>query len=135
MTWSTDRLRVSLLRMSDAPELFAALDHPEVGAYLGGTDVDSEDRLRESIARLLAGPPPGSPATDWLNFVVRERGGADPVIGRLQATADPRNERSLRIMDRLGFLVQALPASRQPQSYEDGDVVLARGTVALIPSS
>ena len=178
--WTTDRLEISALQMSDAAELFAALDHPEVATYLGGPDVESLEWLRARILRLLAGPPAGSAAVAWLNVVVRLRDSGRPVIGRLEATvyprwaevawvlgapywgrgygtegatwlidhleghlgiheqwatADPRNEPSLRIMRRLDFHEQALPARRRPESFADGDVVLARGVDARPPLS
>jgi RimJ/RimL family protein N-acetyltransferase len=178
--WSTARLDVAPLARSDAEELFAALAKPEVGAYLGGPDIESLPWLQQRIARILDGPPPDARAVGWLNFVMRLRAPDHLVVGRLEATlyadwaevawvldpqfwrlglgtegatwlvqhlhaahgiddlwatADPRNEASLRIMRGLGFVDQAVPARRMPESYEDGDVVLARGALTRVAST
>jgi RimJ/RimL family protein N-acetyltransferase len=86
MAWLTRRLELSPLDTSDAPGLFAALNDPEVGEFIGGPDVTTLEALRVRIQRLTAGPPPGSPTQEWLNFTVRASDLDDRIIGRLQAT-------------------------------------------------
>jgi ribosomal-protein-alanine N-acetyltransferase len=87
--WSTERLDIAPLARSDADDLFAALDHPQVGTYLGGPDIASLPWLRERIDRILDGPPPDAAAVGWLNVVMRLRGAAHPMVGRLEATIYP----------------------------------------------
>jgi RimJ/RimL family protein N-acetyltransferase len=82
---TTRRLRIAPLRPADAAELFAALDHPDVGRYIGGPESTSADATRHRIERVNAGPPPGRYGQRWWNFVVR-RASDDVVIGRLEAT-------------------------------------------------
>jgi RimJ/RimL family protein N-acetyltransferase len=78
----TTRLTIEPLAARHAEELFAALDDPLVGRYIGGPDVTTLAELRERIAHLLAGPEVGSGET-WANWVVV----LDAVIiGRLEAT-------------------------------------------------
>ena len=78
----TARLTIEPLAARHAEELFAALDDPLVGRYIGGPDVTTLAELRERIAHLLAGPEVGSGDT-WANWVVV----LDAVIiGRLEAT-------------------------------------------------
>jgi len=83
MLWTTERLSLSTLADADAPELFEALDDPEVGRYIGGPDVTTLDAMHERIAFVTAGPRPGGDAERWLNVAVRAEG---RVIGRLEAT-------------------------------------------------
>jgi RimJ/RimL family protein N-acetyltransferase len=169
MAAQTVRLTITPLAMTDAPELFAVLDHPEVGTYLGGPDVESLPWLEERIARLLRGP--ADPEQRWLNFVVRLREEPRVIVGRLEATthgdwaevawvlgpgfwgqrygsegaawlldhlaiacgirecwatAHPDNAASLALMRGLGFHQQEEPWARQVESYDVGDVVMAR---------
>ncbi len=78
----TARLTIEPLAAHHADELFAALDDPLVGRYIGGPDVTTLAELRERIGHLLAGPEAGSGET-WTNWVVV----LDAVIiGRLEAT-------------------------------------------------
>lgn len=86
MVWSTRRLEMSPLAISDAVGLFAALDHPDVGQFIGGPDVTTLEALRIRIQRLASGPPPGSTDLEWLNVTVRSTELGDRIIGRLQAT-------------------------------------------------
>jgi len=168
MAWTTDRLSITALAQADAAELFDALDHPEVGRYIGGPDVQTLPLLEERISRLLRGPADTSQR--WLNFVVRQHEGSS-VVGRLEATthgdwaevawvlsprywglgygtegaawlidhldeeceisefwatADPLNTASISLMRRLGFAEQVEPWARAVDSYDDGDVVMAR---------
>jgi len=83
MPWTTERLTLSTLADEDAPELFEALDDPEVGRYIGGPDVTTVEALRDRIAFITAGPGPGRDDERWLNVAVRAEG---RVIGRLEAT-------------------------------------------------
>lgn len=83
MNLATERLTITTICAGDAAELHSALDHPEVGRFLGGPDVTTVIALRDRIGRLLAGPGPEDSASAWLNFVVRRNG---QVIGRLEAT-------------------------------------------------
>lgn len=169
MTEHTSRLSITPLAQSDASELFAVLDHPDVGTYLGGPDVQSLPWLEERIARLLRGPD--DPTVTWLNFVVRLRADPSVMIGRLEATthgdwaevawvlgpqfwgqrygsegaewllghlarahgigecwatAHPDNAASLALMRGRGFVQQVAPWARQVESYDEGDVVMAR---------
>lgn len=86
MVWATRRLELSPLVVSDAPGMFAALNHPEVGRYIGGPDVTSLEALRVRIQRLVAGPPPSAERQAWLNFTVRSTELDGRIIGRLEAT-------------------------------------------------
>jgi RimJ/RimL family protein N-acetyltransferase len=81
----TRRLRIAPLQPADAVELFAALDHPDVGRYIGGPESTSADATRHRIKRVNAGPPTDRRGERWWNFVVR-RANDDAVIGRLEAT-------------------------------------------------
>ena len=89
MHWSTERLSITSLSIEDAEELFEALDHPAVGAYLGGPDVTTLEALRARITRLLAGPATEDRASSWLNAVVRVPALGGRVVGRLEATVYP----------------------------------------------
>ena len=62
--------------------LFAALDDPRVGHFIGGPDVTTLEALRARIDRVTDGPPPQSGQT-WLNFAVLL---GPTVIGRVEAT-------------------------------------------------
>jgi RimJ/RimL family protein N-acetyltransferase len=171
MAWSTRRLKLSPLDSSDAPGLFAALNHPEVGQFIGGPAVTTLEALHARIQQLNAGPPPGSTEQEWLNFTVRSTEGDDRIIGQIQATVhagwaevawvlgpefwgkgygteaatwlvahldtahgvievwatvDPANLRSIGLLRALGFVQQASPYRRVPESFVDGDLVFAR---------
>lgn len=77
------RLAFDPIADADAPALHAALDHPDVGTWIGGPDVTTVAALRERIAFLHAGPRPGGSDRAWLNHVVRMGG---TVIGRAEST-------------------------------------------------
>jgi RimJ/RimL family protein N-acetyltransferase len=84
----TERLIIELIDTDHAEGLFAALDDPRVGAFIGGPDVSTLDALRDRVEHLLAGPPVDWPEDRWLNFVMR-RADDGAVIGRLEATTYP----------------------------------------------
>jgi RimJ/RimL family protein N-acetyltransferase len=174
----TERLSIAALHPADAPELFTALDHPDVGRFIGGPEASSVDAMRERIERVNAGPPRtrsrDRAGERWWNFVVRA--GADGrVLGRLEATTygdwgeiayvfDPRvwgagyateattwllqflagegvvevwaavvpeNQRSVRLLHRLGFIERDRPRDGLA-SYDDGDVAFSR-SLAPVP--
>lgn len=81
----TERLLIAPLESSWAPALFAALDHPDVGRFIGGPDVTTLEALETRIRRVVAGPPVDRSAERWLNFVVSRRSDGH-VLGRLEAT-------------------------------------------------
>jgi RimJ/RimL family protein N-acetyltransferase len=81
----TERLRIEPLEPLHAAGLHAALDHPDVGTFIGGPDVTTLDALRARIERLAVGPARPAPGARWWNFAVLLR--AEPrIIGRLEAT-------------------------------------------------
>jgi RimJ/RimL family protein N-acetyltransferase len=83
--FSTARLSIEPLAPAHAGGLHAALDHPDVGLFIGGPDVTTPEALHDRILRLAAGPALPRPAEHWWNFAVLLR--ADrTVIGRLEAT-------------------------------------------------
>lgn len=168
----TERLQIEILAGEHASELVAALDHADVGAFIGGPDVTTVEAQLERIAFLARGP--ADPLHErWLNFVVR-RADDRRVLGRLEATVygdwaeiayvfDPRvwgqgyaseglrwlidhlssgegvsevwaaihadNIRSIRLVGRVGFVVQPQPR-RVPESYDPGDLVFFMPVVA-----
>jgi len=75
-------LRIEDLTVAHAPMLFAALDDPRVGLFIGGPDVTSLEALRARITRRRFGPPPPTGQT-WLNFAVLS---GPTVVGRVEAT-------------------------------------------------
>jgi RimJ/RimL family protein N-acetyltransferase len=81
----TRRLNITAVQPDDARELFAALDHPDVGRFIGGPEATSVDAVRERIERVNAGPPANRPGERWWNFLVR-RTSDGIVLGRLEAT-------------------------------------------------
>lgn len=78
----TQRLTLEPLAVAHAEGLFAALDDPRVGRYIGGPDVTALPALRERISHLRVGPT-DRPSETWLNWAVLL---GDTVIGRLEAT-------------------------------------------------
>jgi RimJ/RimL family protein N-acetyltransferase len=84
----TERLSIEPIGPRHVEDLFAALDDPRVGTFIGGPDVTTPAALRERIDRLVAGPPADGPEERWLNWVMR-RTHDRRVIGRLEATTYP----------------------------------------------
>ena len=83
--FTTARLVIEPLAHAHAAGLLAALDHPDVGLYIGGPDVTTLDALHARIDHLAAGPTSPRPGERWWNFAVLL--GADrTVVGRLEAT-------------------------------------------------
>jgi len=82
---TTARLVIEPLAPAHAAGLQAALDHPDVGRFLGAPDVTTLDALHARIERVTVGPPPSRPCERWWNFAVRLA--ADrTIIGRIEAT-------------------------------------------------
>lgn len=79
----TERLALEPLDERHAPGLVAALDHPDVGRFIGGPDVTTVEALVERIGRVRQGPPDGRDE-QWCNWVALV---ADVVVGRVEATA------------------------------------------------
>jgi RimJ/RimL family protein N-acetyltransferase len=84
----TERLVIEPLARAHAAALFAALDDPRVGTYIGGPDVTTMEALERRIDALAAGPPAEHPEDRWANWVAR-RAADGTVIGRLEATTYP----------------------------------------------
>ena len=51
---------------------------------------------------------------------------ANRPVTQVWATVDPRNQRSRRLLERLGFTIDTEP-QRRPASFEDGDLVYGLG--------
>jgi len=81
----TDRLTIEPRAVAHAPGLFAALDHPDVGRFIGGPDVTTLEALVERIVAVDAADPVEW-GEIWLNWVVMLRDPARTVIGRVEAT-------------------------------------------------
>jgi RimJ/RimL family protein N-acetyltransferase len=79
----TERLVLEPLAEQHAPSLFAALDHPAVGRFIGGPDVTTVDALIDRIGRVRRGPADGRDE-QWCNWVALAD---DVVVGRVEATA------------------------------------------------
>jgi RimJ/RimL family protein N-acetyltransferase len=164
--FATARLAIEPLVLAHAAQLHAAIDHPEVGRFLGGRAVTGLAALHTRIARIAAGSPHAGER--WWNFAVLLR--ADrTIIGQLEATSygdwgeiaylfgprwwghgfaseatqwlvrhlaaagsrelwaavHPDNERSKRLLARVGFVAVASPA-RPLASFDPGDAVFVR---------
>jgi RimJ/RimL family protein N-acetyltransferase len=77
----TARLQIEPLDLVHARGLFEALDHPQVGAFIGGPDVTTLVRLRERIVAVRRGPD--NEGEQWLHWAVLADG---VVVGRVEAT-------------------------------------------------
>jgi RimJ/RimL family protein N-acetyltransferase len=83
--FTTARLTIEPLGPSHVIGLHAALDHPDVGRFIGGPDVTTPEALLARIAHVTAGPSSPRAHERWWNFAVMLR--ADhTIIGRLEAT-------------------------------------------------
>ncbi len=71
------------LREEHADLLHPALTDPRVYAFIAGPFPKTLEQLRARFKRMAAGPAPGSPDEEWLNFLVR----CDGVpVGRIEAS-------------------------------------------------
>lgn len=82
---TTDRLAIQPLGHEHAQGLVAALDHPSVGAYIGGPAVTTVEALHAWIDQLALGPGAGLAEDHWWNWaVLRREDGL--ILGYIQAT-------------------------------------------------
>ena len=72
------------VKTGDAADMFAALDHPGVGDFIGGPVADSPESMRLLIERWVAGPSSKDAQELWSNYIVRLSDGT--AIGHAQAT-------------------------------------------------
>lgn len=82
---STQRLIIEALTTEHAAGLFAALDEPSVGEFIGGPDVTTVDALIDRIERVSGGPGEQYHPEQWHNFVVMLCDDGT-IIGRIEAT-------------------------------------------------
>ena len=82
---STDRLIIETLTTEHAAGLFAALDAPSVGEFIGGPDVTTLDALIDRIDRVSRGPGEQYHPEQWHNFAVMLRDDRT-IIGRIEAS-------------------------------------------------
>jgi RimJ/RimL family protein N-acetyltransferase len=71
------------LELKHASQLFDALNHVEVGEFIGGPDVTTLSELEDRIKHLQIGPK-AETGQRWFNFAVLLE---SVVIGRVEATA------------------------------------------------
>lgn len=76
-------LKLEKLDLGHASELFDALNHEQIGLFIGGPDVTTLAELEERIQYLQRGPKEVS-GQRWFNFAVLME---SAVIGRVEATA------------------------------------------------
>lgn len=76
-------LKLEKLALGHALELFDALNHEEIGLFIGGPDVTTLEELEDRIQHLQRGPK-GDSGQRWFNFAVLLE---SVVIGRVEATA------------------------------------------------
>jgi RimJ/RimL family protein N-acetyltransferase len=88
-TIRTERLRLDPLRVEDADALAPVLADDRLHEFIGGRPATPAE-LRSHYARLLAGPRGRDEL--WLNWVVRQRAGGEP-MGTVQATVRFRGGR------------------------------------------
>jgi RimJ/RimL family protein N-acetyltransferase len=79
-----DRVVLTPLREADAGEMVLVLASPDVYAYTGGEPPTLEN-LRGRYARMVVGHSPDG-EQEWLNWVVRVKGGDRAAVGTVQAT-------------------------------------------------
>lgn len=75
-------LQLELLEPQHASQLFAALNHEEVGRFIGGPDVTTVEELEARIRARQVGPHDGK-TQKWINLAVLLD---SIVIGRVEAT-------------------------------------------------
>ncbi|MBU3692807.1 MAG: GNAT family N-acetyltransferase [Candidatus Nanopelagicaceae bacterium] len=75
-------VKLEPLDLSHANGLFKALNHEEIGIYIGGADVTSLSALEDRIKFLKQGPKADSNQL-WVNFVVLLN---SEIVGRVEAT-------------------------------------------------
>lgn len=79
-----DRVVLTPLREADADEMVLVLASPDVYAYTGG-EPPTLETLRGRYARMAVGHSPDG-EQEWLNWVVRLKGGDRVAVGTVQAT-------------------------------------------------
>lgn len=79
-----DRVRLEVLRVEHADEMFAVLDDPQLHRYIGGEPVRL-DELTGTYTRQVVGHSADS-SERWLNWIVRRRDDGR-AAGYVQATA------------------------------------------------
>jgi RimJ/RimL family protein N-acetyltransferase len=84
---TTERLRLTPLRVEDADEMAAVLDDERLHEFIGGRPATPRE-LRERYAQLVAGS--SNPAEMWLNWIVRRRADGR-AVGTVQATLTSRD--------------------------------------------
>ena len=157
------------VKSGDAMEMFAALDHPGVGDFIGGPVADSPESMRLLMERWVAGPSSKDVQELWFNYIVRLSDGT--AIGHAQATVHsswaevawvlgtpwwgkglgfetatlllrelaaqlsipmawatvhPDNDRSVRMLARLGFQAVDFAVAPALGSYDPGDLIYSR---------
>jgi RimJ/RimL family protein N-acetyltransferase len=85
----SERLRYEPLAHAHADGLFAALDDPLVGRYIGGPEMTTIAALHDRIEFLAAGVSPSNPDEHWVNVVAR-RLDDEVIVGRVEATVSGR---------------------------------------------
>ena len=79
-----DRVVLRPLRVSDAEEMVAVLSSPELYGYVGG-EPPTLDTLHRRYSELVVGHSPDR-EQEWLNWIVRLKGGDGAAVGTVQAT-------------------------------------------------
>ena len=77
------QLELQGLDIRHASQLFDALNHKQIGEFIGGPDVTTISELEDRIKHLLRGPKEET-GQRWFNFAVLLN---SEVIGRVEATA------------------------------------------------
>jgi RimJ/RimL family protein N-acetyltransferase len=79
---TTERLRLTPLRIEDADEMAVVLDDEGLHKFIGGRPAAPRE-LRKRYAQLVAGS--SNPGETWLNWIVRRRADGR-AVGTVQAT-------------------------------------------------
>jgi RimJ/RimL family protein N-acetyltransferase len=77
------QLELQNLDLHHASQLFEALNHEKIGAFIGGPDVTTLSELEDRIKHLQVGPK-AETGQRWFNFAVLL---SSEVIGRVEATS------------------------------------------------